>query len=271
MSARTPLIGITSSELRRKEQVSRHRHGEPAQTEMALGLAYMKAIVAAGGLPVILTPVPAARLRALLARLDGVVLSGGPDLDPGSYGQVPHAQLGPTESRIDEFELALCAAARAAGTPLLGICRGMQALNVAGGGDLHQHVPEIAGGAVLHREAEPGEPAEHTVTIVPGSRLAGILGPGPLPVNSFHHQAVDSVAPGLRVAARACDGVIEALEGTALQWLFGVQWHAESLADEPRHGELFEALVGAAAGGDLTGGSGLAGVEPSDEPTRIAS
>lgn len=248
-AAGAPLIGVTSSELRRKKQVRLRRHGEPPQTEMALGLTYLQAIVGAGGLPVILTPVPPAELEALLARLDGLVLSGGPDLDPRTYGQAPHEQLGPTESHIDDFELSLCAAAVQANTPLLGICRGLQALNVATGGTLHQHVPEVVPSDILHRHGQPGHTATHAVTITPGSRLAALIGEQPLQVNSFHHQAIDRVASDLRVVAHAADGLIEAVEGSGPGWLFGVQWHAEALTEQPRHLALFEGLVSAARWG----------------------
>jgi putative glutamine amidotransferase len=119
------------------------------------------------------------------------------------------------------------------GTPLLGICRGAQAINVACGGTLHQHIPG-------HRQSDPGPTTTHEVEIVAGTRLAGVLGPGALAVNSFHHQAVDRLGHGLRISARAADGTVEAIEG--LGFALGVQWHAETLAD----GRLFEALVGAA-------------------------
>lgn len=250
VSAEPPLIGVTSSELRRKKQVRLRRHGEPAQTEMALGLTYLQAIVSAGGLPVIITPVPQAELEALLARLDGLVLSGGPDLDPRTYGQAAHEQLGPTESHIDEFELSLCTAAVHANTPVLGICRGLQALNVAAGGTLHQHVPEVLPSEILHRHGQPGHIATHAVTIMPGSRLAALIGEQPLQVNSFHHQAIDRVAHDLRVVAHAADGLIEAIEGSGPGWLFGVQWHAEALTEQPRHLALFEGLVSAARWGN---------------------
>jgi len=118
--------------------------------------------------------------------------------------------------------------------PLLGICRGAQALNVACGGTLHQHLPG-------HRQSEPGSRPTHEVEVLPGTRLAGLLGAGPVAVNSFHHQAVDRLGGGLRVSARAADGTIEAIEGAG--FVVGVQWHAEAMAD----GRLFEALASASA------------------------
>src|SRR6266542_2492966 len=136
-----PLIGVTTSELRRGELATLRRHGEPPHPEMALGMTYLRAVEAAGGLPVVLLPVGLEAVPALLARFDGVCLSGGPDLDPDAYGApTRHPELGPTEPALDAFELAVAHAADAAGLPLLSICRSAQALNVARGGTLHQHV-----------------------------------------------------------------------------------------------------------------------------------
>ena len=234
-----PLIGVTTSELRSSSAGTLRRHGEPPHAEMALGMTYLRAIEAAGGMPVVLPPLGDA--AALLARLDGVCLSGGPDLDPEAYGAPDrHAELGPTEPDLDAFELALARAADERGIPLLGICRGAQALNVARGGSLHQHVP-------AHRQTEPATATTHTVHVDGGTRLAQLVGTRPLRVNSFHHQAVDVLGRGLRAVARAADGTIEAVEGAGPRLVLGVQWHAEGLTAEPRHRALFEALVAAAA------------------------
>jgi putative glutamine amidotransferase len=231
-----PLIGVTTSELRASSAGTLRRHGEPPHAEMALGMTYLSAIESAGGMPVVLPPL--GDVEALLDRLDGICLSGGPDLDPDAYGASErHAELGPTEPSLDAFELALARAALERGMPLLGICRGSQALNVACGGTLHQHLPG-------HRQSEPGPTTTHEVEVLTGTRLAGLIGPGTYAVNSFHHQAVDEVGQGLRVAALAADGMVEAIEGGA-GFAIGVQWHAETLADA----RLFEALVGACAPG----------------------
>ena len=230
-----PLIGVTTSELRPSGMATLRRQGEPDHPEMALGMTYLQAIERAGAVPVVLPPC-VSDLEALLARLDGVCLSGGPDLDPEAYGaRERHAELGPTEPSLDAFELALARAALERGMPLLGICRGSQALNVACGGTLHQHLPG-------HRQSEPGSHTTHEVEVLPDTRLAGLIGPGPYAVNSFHHQAVDELGQGLRIAARAADGTVEAIEGAG-GFALGVQWHAETLADA----RLFEALVGACA------------------------
>jgi putative glutamine amidotransferase len=235
--AMRPLIGVTTSELRPSGLSTLRRQGEPPHPEMALGMTYLQAIERAGAVPVVLPPC-VSDLDSLISRLDGVCLSGGPDLDPGAYGvRERHAELGPTEPSLDAFELELARAAIERGMPLLGICRGSQALNVACGGTLHQHLPG-------HRQSEPGPTTTHEVEVLAGTRLAGLIGPGSYAVNSFHHQAVDEVGQGLRVAALAADGMVEAIEGGA-GFAIGVQWHAETLADA----RLFEALVGACAPG----------------------
>jgi putative glutamine amidotransferase len=229
-----PLIGVTTSELRPSGMATLRRQGEPDHPEMALGMTYLQVIERAGAVPVVLPPC-VSDLDSLIARLDGVCLSGGPDLDPEAYGsRERHAELGPTEPSLDAFELALARAALERKMPVLGICRGAQTLNVACGGTLHQHLPG-------HRQSEPGCHATHRVDVLAGTRLAALIGAGRHAVNSFHHQAVDEVGRGLRVAARAADGTVEAIEGPG--FAIGVQWHAETLAD----GRLFSALVSASA------------------------
>lgn len=243
--AAPPLIGITASELHRKGQVALTDHGEPVQTSLSLGLAYAQAVVAAEGVPVILTP--GSDVDELIERLDGIVLSGGPDIDPVRYGKDRHPDVGPVEPEIDAFELALCRAALTRGTPLLGICRGMQLLNVAAGGTLHQHIPDLVGPRVLHRGSPAGHPAAHDVTVTEQSALAALIGPGVLHVNSFHHQAIDHLGGDLRAVAHASDGIIEAVEGIAAELVLGVQWHIESLTADPRHAAILNAFIGAAS------------------------
>jgi putative glutamine amidotransferase len=233
-----PLIGVTTSEMRESRMSTSRRHGEPAHPEMALGMTYLRTLDRAGAMPVVLPPAEPERVGALLDRLDGVCLSGGPDLDPGAYGAADrHPQLGETEPALDAFELALASAAIARGIPVLGVCRGAQALNVACGGTLHQHVPGP-------RQAAAATEPTHRVRVLGRTRLAEIMGGPRLTVNSFHHQAVDRLGAGLRVSAEAQDGTIEAIEALdRTGFVLGVQWHAETLAD---HVPLFAALVGAA-------------------------
>ncbi len=235
-----PLIGVTTSEVRRGDLATLRRHGEPPQHEMALGLTYMRAVELAGGVPVVLPPLEAGAMSTLLTRLDGVCLSGGPDLDPAAYGARAHELLGPIEPALDRFELELVRAADAAGMPLLGVCRGAQALNVARGGTLHQHIEG-------HRQRELATVPTHSVRVAARSCAARVLGAHSAEVNTFHHQAVDTLGDGLVATAWARDGTIEGLEDPSHPFLLGVQWHAETLLDDPAQLALFAALVEAAA------------------------
>ena len=234
-----PLIGVSTSELRSAAEHTETPHGEPGRQELALGVRYLDAVARAGGIPVILAPVCAEAIDPLLDRLSGICLSGGPDLHPSAYGAEPHPRLGPTEPNLDRFELALARRADARDIPLLGICRGSQVLNVARGGTLHQHLDE-------HRQSTPGGEPTHPVRVARGSRLARVVGAGRLPVNSFHHQAVDRLGQGLKVTGRSLDGVVEAIEDPSRNLHLGVQWHAECLVESPPHLALFTALVEAA-------------------------
>jgi putative glutamine amidotransferase len=246
MGAR-PLIGVTTSEMRQPRRTNPLPEGDPPQPEMALGIVYARAVERAGGLPVVLPPLADDAVPALVDRLAGVCLSGGPDLDPAAYGADPHPQLGAIEPSLDHFEVAVARRADALGIPALGICRGAQALNVARGGTLHQHLPDVTDGSIAHRQTESGRRTTHTVDVARGSRLAAIVGAGELDVNSFHHQAVAELGRGLRAVAWAPDGVIEGIEGDGDALYLGVQWHVETLVDRPRHAALFDALVAAAA------------------------
>ena len=157
-------------------EVRREPHGEPPRVEMALGMSYLRAVERAGGLPVVLPPLELDRISPLLDRLSGVLLSGGPDLDPAAYGRAAHPELGPTEPQLDVFEVQLAREADARGLPILGICRGAQALNIARGGTLHQHLPEITDGSIVHRQSQPGKQATHEVRIAARSGLAAVVG-----------------------------------------------------------------------------------------------
>src|SRR4051794_29874944 len=137
---------------------------------LALGVTYLDAVAAAGGIPVILAPLPARRLESIIERLDGVCLSGGPDIEPACYGAAAHPELGPTEPEVDLFELGLVRAARRRGLPILAICRGMQVLNVARGGTLVQHLPDH-GDDIAHRQSGPASQTSHGVALAPDSRL----------------------------------------------------------------------------------------------------
>jgi putative glutamine amidotransferase len=241
-----PLIGVTTSEVRRKEHIHQTPQGEPVKTELALGLDYVHAVEAAGGLPVVLPALDPERVEPLLANLSGICLSGGPDLEPAAYGGGRHPRLGPTEPQVDRFELAAARHAIAAEVPLLAVCRGAQALNVACGGTLVQHLPDVVGHRVEHRQSAPARQGTHAITIEAGSLLSRIVGARTLRVNSFHHQAVAELGDGLSVSARSADGVVEAIESRDRGFVLGVQWHAECMVPDPRHAALFGGLVQAA-------------------------
>ncbi len=237
-----PLIGVTTSEVRPAERVNPVPEGEPRGHEMALGLPYLKGIEAAGGLPLVMPPLGEEAIEPLLDRLDGVCLSGGPDLDPQHYEAEPHPELGPTEPELDRFELAVARRADAREMPILAICRGTQALNVIRGGGLHQHLPEIST-EISHRQSTPGAEPSHAVEIDPDSQLGEAIGEREIEVNSFHHQAIDRLGEGLVVTARAPDGTIEAVEDPGRPFLIGVQWHAETLVHRPYEAALFRRFV----------------------------
>jgi putative glutamine amidotransferase len=245
--AHRPLIGVTTSEVRLARHARPLPEGDPPQPEMALGVVYARAVERAGGLPVVLPPLEAAAVAPLVEQLAGVCLSGGPDLDPAGYEAEQDPNLGPIEPALDAFEFAVARQADELGMPVLGICRGCQTLNVARGGTLHQHLPDVTDGSIDHRQAVSGLRPTHAVEIERDSRLAAIVGGEQLHVNSFHHQAVDRLGRGLRVVARATDGVVEGIEQTGGRLYLGVQWHVETLVEHPRHACLFETLVAEAA------------------------
>ena len=226
-----PLIGVTTSELRPGTLATLQRDGAAPHPEAMLGTTYLRAIEAAGGIPVILAPVDLAAVPELVERLDGVCLAGGPDLDPIAYGAPTRdPRLGPTQLGVDTFELAVARAADASGLPLLGICRGAQALNVARGGTLHQHVDG-------HRQRPSRPVTTQRVSVAADSLLAAITSAGAgarrqlLPPPGRRRPGA-----GLRVVARAPDGTVEAIEDRTRTLVLGVQWHAETLTEPAAHG-----------------------------------
>jgi gamma-glutamyl-gamma-aminobutyrate hydrolase PuuD len=234
-SSARPVIGITAYD----EQAS---WGHWNTMASLVPSDYVRSLADAGASPVIL-PVQQERddaLDALVARLDGLVLTGGPDVDPALYGAEPHPLSQPPRLQRDERELALIAACERGGVPLLAICRGMQLLNVAKGGTLVQHLPEVVG----HDEHNPmlGRFSTHPVRIEPGSSLHSALGWQAREVPTHHHQGIGRLAEGLSAVGWAEDGTIEAVEETAKRFVIGVQWHPE--ADD--NGSVFAALVDAA-------------------------
>ena len=213
---------------------------------MVLGLKYLKAIERAGGVPVVVPPLDRAAIEPLLEHASGLCLSGGPDLHPAAYAERQDEHLGPTWPELDDFELALARAADERELPILAICRGLQVLNVARGGSLHQHLPDVVGPRISHRQAEPAHQATHWVRLSPSSRLRAIVECGRTRVNSFHHQAVAVLGSQLVPTSHSTDGTIESLEAEDREFVLGVQWHAETLIDRPRQAAIFSAFVAAA-------------------------
>jgi putative glutamine amidotransferase len=203
----------------------------------AVAVGYVDGVRRTGALPLILPILPPEDVPDLLDMVDGLVITGGGDLDPSSYGAERHAETGESDAARDAFDLALIAQALERDTPVLAICRGAQALNVALGGTLLQHLPEHTGSdhGVYDRHTE----RVHRVRIDPGSRLASVVGATEVFVNSLHHQAVDEPGEGLVAVAWSDDGAIEAVESGDDGGPFGVQWHPELLGTEPDAAALF--------------------------------
>ena len=214
------------------------------EAQQALNRAYVHAIEAAGGVPIIL---PVTRDADIIARylgvVDGLLLSGGVDIGPEWYDAPPHPKLGPTDADRDATEIPLACAAVAQDVPIFGICRGLQVLNVALGGSLYQDLPAEHPSLIAHQQTDrniPRSQTVHNIALAPEGRLAGILGPDPMPVNSLHHQAIHRLAPGMEITARAADGVIEAVEMPGKYYVVAVQFHPEETAPhEERSRRMF--------------------------------
>jgi len=192
--------------------------------------AYSRAVWNAGGLPVLLPNLPDSDPDQTLDGIDGLLLSGGRDIEPSLYGDVETHPTVELDRPRDRCEMPLILAAHRRGMPILGICRGIQSLNVALGGSLWQDVPSQVPSDVKHRQEASGEQATHMLRIEDGCRLAVVLEINELPVNSFHHQAVRAVAPGLRAVGWSQDGLIEAIEDPSRPFVIGVQYHPEEMA-----------------------------------------
>lgn len=233
MPTPTPIIGLTTY---------------PADLENKLHarVEFVEAIRRAGGIPLLIPPGDP-RAVEILDHLDGLLLSGGGDLDPRLYGGRNHETIYNVSADRDSSEIAMAKRIVVDQIPTLGICRGAQVLNVALGGTLHEHLPDAVGDQVAHRTPDR-QPTRHPVAIEPGSKLAKVLGTTSLEPSSWHHQAVKRPAGGLRIVARAPDGTIEAIEMPSHPWLIAVQFHSElRAAVDPTEQRVFDEFVQAAA------------------------
>jgi gamma-glutamyl-gamma-aminobutyrate hydrolase PuuD len=228
-----PIVGITT-------YLTPARWGVWDMAAALIPYDYVRAVEQAGA-RALLVPPSEDGLEETLDALDGLIFSGGSDLDPHLYGQEPHAETDAVVVERDRAELALLQGALARDMPVLAICRGSQVLNVARGGDLVQHLPDVVGDE-KHKHT-PGVFADHDVSIADGTRLGKLLGGDHAPVKSHHHQGFGRLGEGLRAAARADDGTVEALEDPDARFAVGVLWHPEAGGDR----KLFEALVAEAA------------------------
>jgi len=236
-STRKPVIGLTTYLELVTQDVWQERGA-------FLPEPYITSVTAAGGIPVLLPPQPADEdaVDAVLDRLDGLLLTGGLDVDPALYGAERHPLTDPARTDRDEWELALFHGAERRRMPVLAICRGLQLINVARGGSLHQHLPDELG--TERYCAGGGEYAINQVRIDEQSRLAELVAPGVLDVHSYHHQGIDRLGEGLVASARSDDGLVQAFESEGDGYVVGVQWHPEENSDDRR---LFEGLVAEAS------------------------
>ena len=231
MADLAPLIGITS-------------YGKDEDDKFSLPGNYVCAVRRAGGIPVLLPP-GESEIETLFERLDGIVLAGGGDIDPGLYGGRMHPEVYMVDADRDLLELGLTRRILSEELPTLAICRGAQMVNVALGGSLHEHLPDVVGDEIAHR-LPPREPTPHSVTLVEGSRLAELMIQPTFDCASWHHQSINRIGRGLTVAAHAPDGTIEAVELPDHRWLAAVQWHPEITAEiDPLQQSLFDELVDA--------------------------
>jgi putative glutamine amidotransferase len=235
-----PYIGITCGVFRDRDWCPPiHGHRQ----------TYVDSVVNAGGAPFqIPRVVDEEVLRALYDRLDGVVLSGGGDMDPSSYGEEPIPQVSGVDTLRDQMELQLTRWALADGKPLLGLCRGLHVINVALGGTLYQDIPAQLSSELVHDSSFTRQDwtyMAHEITLEPNSRLAQIFGTAIFDINSLHHQAVKQIAPGLRAVGWAQDGVVEAIEGDFDNFVIAVQCHPEALQGDadPRWRTLFKRFI----------------------------
>jgi putative glutamine amidotransferase len=231
-----PVIGITTDDI----------DGKPAYYT---GFGYVDAVVAAGGLPLVL-PYRAALtdIPQVVDMLAGIVFSGGNDLDPATWGEAYHPNATPIRPDRERYERALMTEVERRRMPTLGICLGSQLMNVHRGGTMKQYIPDLALSPTLEHRRLSNADGRHLVRVEPGTVLATALGTGDVETNSAHKQAMGTIGRGLRVVATAPDGIVEGLEDPTLPLWLGVQWHPERIYTEGKQVALFELLVRKAGG-----------------------
>jgi putative glutamine amidotransferase len=237
-----PIIGLSTG-----GRIENDFTGDYYQSFYYIPSLYIESVRRAGGIPVLLPPNAADELETLLPRLDGLIITGGADIDPKHYqGNSQHPKLTKIDHERDSSELALIRVWSKTDKPMLCVCRGMQVLNVAFGGTMHEHIPDVRE-KDIHRSAD-GLWAIHEISVDENSRLAKVMGTNKVETYSGHHQAVKAIGQGLCVVAQAPDGIVEALEHEQHPWLLGVQWHPEkSAATDPTQQGIFDAFVKTAA------------------------
>lgn len=233
--------------------VSAAIRSESNVTSVRLRTTYLTALLNARLVPIVAAPLSdAAMADTVMEHVDGLVLTGGADLNPALYGEKPHPKLGPLSDIRDKWEIALVRAAQRKAKPVLAICRGAQVLNVTLGGTLLQDLPSQHPSDINHDPDRPRNSRSHAIELAAESRLARAIGLTRLEVNSIHHQAIERVADGLRIVATAPDGVVEGIESAADSpwWCVGVQWHPEDLVetDESWSRDIFTAFASAFRG-----------------------
>ena len=246
---RRPTIGVTTQTLQAID-------GIPAglPTSVVMNQRYYEAVAAAGGAPVLIPLLDDLdALRATYEACAGILIPGGVDMDPATYGETPHEKLGRIDPDRDRVELQLTRWCIEDKKPLLGLCRGLQVINVAQGGTLFQDLDAQLEGGIRHdyfpTYGFERDHLSHEVAVEPSSRLRSLVNLDQLPVNSMHHQGVKQLGRGLVACARAADGLIEAVESTNGHWMVGVQWHPEVFeATDPHTRDLFRGFVDAARG-----------------------
>ncbi|HZW83575.1 MAG TPA: gamma-glutamyl-gamma-aminobutyrate hydrolase family protein, partial [Candidatus Deferrimicrobium sp.] len=236
-----PVIGITASHI--EEEINTY----PREY-------YINAVLRAGGIPILLPIVTEAEIAEhYLTLINGLILSGGSDVGPAHFGQEPVKGTGRVYWERDCFELTLTQRALDLNMPILGICRGAQVLNIAAGGDIYQDIYTQLDGVCEHSQKAERSIPWHTVALLQDSKLGSVFGSGEIRVNSFHHQAIKTVAAGFKIVAKAKDGIIEGIEATKHKFVIGVQWHPEALVKDKASVSLFTALIKASSQYQLQG------------------